>query len=193
MISGPALAHVLDDDDLSRRFLKLGRHSKVLIACRVSPLQKAQIVRLVRDNVKPTPITLAIGDGANDVSMIQEAHVGVGISGKEGLQAVNNSDFAVAQFEFLRRLLLVHGRWNYRRVCKVILYSFYKNIAFVFVAFFYNFFSGWSGMSLYEGLMGSQYNLILALPIIAAGVFDKDVGETVRAVVVLVLVLMSGN
>lgn len=176
VVSGPALSHVLDDDDLKARFLQLGRKCKVVIACRVSPLQKAQIVRLVRYNIEPQPITLAIGDGANDVGMIQEAHVGVGISGKEGLQAVNNSDFAIAQFAYLRRLLLVHGRWNYRRVCKVILYSFYKNVAFVFVAFFYNFFSGWSGMSLYEGLMGSQFNLILALPIIATGVFDKDVG-----------------
>jgi len=177
VISGPALAHVLADENLTARFLRLGQQCKVVIACRVSPLQKAKVVRLVRYHVSPTPVTLAIGDGANDVSMIQEAHVGVGISGKEGLQAVNNSDFAIAQFAYLRRLLLIHGRWNYRRVCKVILYSFYKNIAFVFVAFFYNFFSGWSGMSLYEGLMGAQYNLILALPIIATGVFDKDASD----------------
>ncbi len=67
------------------------------------------LVRLVRRNVRPRPMTLAIGDGANDVGMIQRAQVGVGISGKEGLQAVNAADFAIAQFRFLRRLLLVHG------------------------------------------------------------------------------------
>lgn len=59
--------------------------------------------------------TLAIGDGANDVPMIQSAHVGVGISGKEGMQAVLASDYSIAQFRFLSRLLLVHGRWDYRR------------------------------------------------------------------------------
>ena len=75
--------------------------------------------------------TLAIGDGANDVGMIQEAQIGVGISGHEGLQAVNNSDFAIGQFRFMRRLLLVHGRWNYRRSAKVFLYSFFKNVVLV--------------------------------------------------------------
>lgn len=64
-------------------------------------------------------ITLSIGDGANDVSMIQAAHVGIGISGQEGMQAVMASDFAIAQFRFLTDLLLVHGRWSYLRLCKV--------------------------------------------------------------------------
>ena len=64
--------------------------------------------------------TLSIGDGANDVPMLQGAHVGVGISGQEGMQAVNNSDFAIAQFRYLKRLLFVHGRWNYRRSSKVV-------------------------------------------------------------------------
>ena len=82
-------------------------------------VQKAQIVRLVKTNVVPQPMTLAIGDGGNDVSMIQEAHVGIGIIGLEGMQAVQASDYALAQFRFLSKLLLVHGRWNYNRVSKV--------------------------------------------------------------------------
>ena len=64
-------------------------------------------------------MTLAIGDGGNDVSMIQEAHVGIGIIGLEGMQAVQASDYALAQFRFLSKLLLVHGRRNYNRVSKV--------------------------------------------------------------------------
>ena len=80
----------------------------------MSPKQKALVVRLVKDGI-PGTITLAIGDGANDVSMIQAADVGVGISGEEGLQAVNSSDYAIAQFRFLKRLLLVHGHWSYHR------------------------------------------------------------------------------
>src|ERR1700733_1165131 len=100
---------------------------------RVSPLQKAQVVRLVKKNQKA--IFLAIGDGANDVSMIQAAHIGIGISGVEGLQAARSADVAIAQFKYLRKLLLVHGAWSYQRVSKVILYSFYKNVALFMTQF----------------------------------------------------------
>lgn len=88
---------------------------------RVSPLQKALVVKLVKKNLKA--ILLAIGDGANDVSMIQAAHVGVGISGVEGLQAARSADVAISQFRFLKKLLLVHGTWSYQRLSKLILYS----------------------------------------------------------------------
>lgn len=100
---------------------------------RVSPLQKALVVKLVKRHLKS--LLLAIGDGANDVSMIQAAHVGVGISGVEGLQAARSADVSIAQFRFLRKLLLVHGAWSYQRISKVILYSFYKNIALYMTQF----------------------------------------------------------
>ena len=93
--------------------LRLAMECEGVICCRVSPKQKALVVKLVKDGIDT--ITLAIGDGANDVSMIQAADVGVGISGEEGLQAVNSSDYAIAQFRFLTRLLLVHGHWSYAR------------------------------------------------------------------------------
>jgi phospholipid-translocating ATPase len=86
---------------------------EAVVCCRVSPKQKALVVKLVKDGLNT--VTLAIGDGANDVSMIQAADIGVGISGEEGLQAVNASDYAIAQFRFLKRLLLVHGHWSYAR------------------------------------------------------------------------------
>lgn len=86
---------------------------------RVSPLQKALVVKLVKKNT--SSILLAIGDGANDVSMIQAAHVGIGISGVEGLQAARASDVAISQFRFLKKLLLVHGAWSYQRLSKLIL------------------------------------------------------------------------
>jgi phospholipid-translocating ATPase len=70
---------------------------------------------------------LLSGDGANDVSMIQRADVGVGISGKEGMQAVMASDFAISKFRYLERLLLLHGHWCYDRLARMILYFFYKN------------------------------------------------------------------
>lgn len=95
---------------------------KAVICCRVSPLQKALVVKLVKKNQKS--ILLAIGDGANDVSMIQAAHVGVGISGVEGLQAARSADIAISQFRFLKKLLLVHGAWSYQRLSKLILCTF---------------------------------------------------------------------
>jgi len=103
IMDGPSLAHVLGDKESERMLLNIACICKCVVACRVSPSQKALIVGLVRRNLQPQPMTLAIGDGANDVGMIQEAHVGVGISGKEGRQAVNSSDFAIAQFRFLKR------------------------------------------------------------------------------------------
>ena len=120
-------------------------------------------------------MTLAIGDGANDVEMIKEAQVGVGISGREGLQAANSADFSIAQFRFLKRLLFIHGRWNYRRMSKVILFSFYKNIVLVLTLFYYQFLTGFSGTSLYEDYLQSMFNVFLFLSPVMIGLFDKDV------------------
>ena len=84
---------------------------------------------------KPNKITLAIGDGANDVAMIMKAHVGVGIAGREGMQAARTADFAFGKFKFLRPLLFVHGREAYRRNSDIVLYAFYKNVLYVVVQF----------------------------------------------------------
>eukprot|EP00741_Cyanophora_paradoxa_P023399 tig00021582_g22605.t1 len=172
VIDGPSLGFALDRCPLM--FLELATRCTAVICCRVSPLQKALVVQLVREHAGA--VTLAIGDGANDVPMIQAAHIGVGISGQEGLQAVRAADYAIAQFRFLQRLLLVHGRWAYRRVAKVMIYSFYKNIVFVAALFWFTFASGWSGVSLYEQFSMSAYNLAFtSLPIVAFGVLDRDI------------------
>lgn len=115
---------------------------KAVICCRVTPLQKAMVVELIKKN--KSAVTLAIGDGANDVSMIKTAHIGVGISGQEGLQAVLASDYAIGQFRFLERLLLVHGRWSYYRMSKFLRYFFYKNFAFTLCHIWFAFFCGFS-------------------------------------------------
>ena len=132
VIDGKSLTYALEKD-LEKNFLDLACMCKAVICCRVSPLQKALVVKLVKRHLKA--ILLAIGDGANDVSMIQAAHIGVGISGMEGLQAARSADVSIAQFRYLRKLLLVHGAWSYQRVCKVILYSFYKNITLYMTQF----------------------------------------------------------
>jgi phospholipid-transporting ATPase len=132
VIDGKSLTYALEKE-LEKNFLDLAVMCKAVICCRVSPLQKALVVKLVKRHLKA--ILLAIGDGANDVSMIQAAHIGVGISGMEGLQAARSADVAIGQFRYLRKLLLVHGAWSYQRVSKVILYSFYKNITLYMTQF----------------------------------------------------------
>lgn len=105
-------------------------------------------------------VTLAIGDGANDVAMIQKAHVGVGISGVEGLQASCASDYSIAQFHFLTKLLFVHGAWNYDRMCKLIFYSYYKNICLYIIELWFAIYSAWSGQIIFERWTIGFYNMV---------------------------------
>ncbi|KAJ3584846.1 hypothetical protein NHX12_015341, partial [Muraenolepis orangiensis] len=124
-------------------FLEICRNCSAVLCCRMAPLQKAQIVKLIKAS-KEHPITLAIGDGANDVSMILEAHVGIGIMGKEGRQAARNSDYAIPKFKHLKKMLLVHGHYYYIRISELVQYFFYKNVCFIFPQFLYQFFCGFS-------------------------------------------------
>jgi len=177
IVDGPTLVYILSSDSLRNAFLKICVRCVAVVACRVSPSQKADIVALVKVGVQPEPVTLGIGDGANDVGMILEAHVGVGISGNEGRQAVNSSDFAIAQFRFLKRLLIVHGRWNYIRVSKVFLYSMHKNVALTLVLFWYSFYTLFSATSFFESYVYAGFNFVLGLPILVVGFTDKDISS----------------
>ncbi|KAI9177677.1 hypothetical protein LWI28_018029 [Acer negundo] len=173
VIDGKSLDFALDER-LENLFLELAINCASVICCRSSPKQKARVTRLVKVGTGKT--TLAIGDGANDVGMLQEADIGVGISGVEGMQAVMSSDFAIAQFRFLERLLLVHGHWCYRRIAMMICYFFYKNITFGFTLFWFEAYASFSGQPAYNDWYMSCYNVFFtSLPVIALGVFDQDV------------------
>uniref|UniRef100_A0A8C2XQ37 Phospholipid-transporting ATPase n=1 Tax=Cyclopterus lumpus TaxID=8103 RepID=A0A8C2XQ37_CYCLU len=175
VINGHSLAYALERGS-ELAFLRLACLCKAVICCRVTPLQKAQVVELVKKHKQA--VTLAIGDGANDVSMIKAAHIGVGISGQEGMQAVLSSDYSFAQFRFLQRLLLVHGRWSYLRMCKFLRYFFYKNFTFTFVHFWYAFFCGFSAQTVYDEWFITLYNLVYtALPVLGMSLFDQDVND----------------
>ncbi|XP_030004214.1 phospholipid-transporting ATPase ID [Sphaeramia orbicularis] len=175
IINGHSLAFALEKD-LELELLRTACMCQTVICCRVTPLQKAQVVQLVKKYKQA--VTLAIGDGANDVSMIKAAHIGVGISGQEGMQAVLSSDFSFAQFRYLQRLLLVHGRWSYLRMCKFLRYFFYKNFTFTFVHFWYAFFCGFSAQTVYDEWFITLYNLVYtALPILGLSIFDQDVND----------------
>uniref|UniRef100_A0A8C3E323 Phospholipid-transporting ATPase n=1 Tax=Corvus moneduloides TaxID=1196302 RepID=A0A8C3E323_CORMO len=175
VITGHSLAYALEGN-MELELVRTACMCKVVICCRVTPLQKAQVVELVKKYKKA--VTLAIGDGANDVSMIKTAHIGVGISGQEGMQAVLSSDFSFAQFRYLQRLLLVHGRWSYIRMCKFLKYFFYKNFAFTLVHFWYGFFSGFSAQTVYDEWFITLYNLVYtSLPVLGMSLFDQDVDD----------------
>jgi len=160
--------------ELQHKLMLLGRSARSLIACRVSPKQKTEMVELIR-RLDPGKVTLAIGDGANDVGMIQAAHVGVGLVGLEGKEAKLASDFAIGQFRFLARLMFVHGRWNYTRVARMVLFVIYKNIVLVLCELYWAPHAAFTGQPLFDPWIGSMYNLSLTtlLPIFM-GILDQE-------------------
>lgn len=158
IVAGATLIEIDRNEQLSKEFMEISDQVDVVLACRVSPKQKADIVRLVR-NKHPEKTTLAIGDGANDVAMILAAHVGVGILGKEGQQAARSADYAIGQFKFLKPLLFYHGREAYRRNSYFVLYNFYKNFLYVVTQWYFGFYSAFSGQTLYEQLIYQLYNI----------------------------------
>ncbi|CAI8502453.1 unnamed protein product [Pichia kudriavzevii] len=184
LIDGQTLTLLFEECELEiqLKFLMLCKKCCSVLCCRVSPSQKADIVRLVKDNLNV--ITLAIGDGANDVSMIQAANVGVGIAGEEGRQAAMSSDFALGQFEYLQRLLLVHGKWSYQRLSKMIPLFFFKNMIFVMPLFWYGIFNNFDGSYLYEYTFLMLFNLFFtSVPIIALATLEQDVPDYVCLII----------
>uniref|UniRef100_A0A8C1ZGI4 Phospholipid-transporting ATPase n=1 Tax=Cyprinus carpio TaxID=7962 RepID=A0A8C1ZGI4_CYPCA len=177
--SAPDSSQPVDDWEKEKRqedFVDMACECSAVICCRVTPKQKANVVSLVKRYKKA--VTLSIGDGANDVNMIKTADIGVGISGQEGMQAVMSSDYAFAQFRYLQRLLLVHGRWSYIRMCKFLRYFFYKNFAFTLVHFWFSFFNGFSSQTAYEDWFITLYNVCYSsLPVLLVGLLDQDVND----------------
>ncbi|KAK4799242.1 hypothetical protein SAY86_024607 [Trapa natans] len=174
IIDGTSLVYILDSE-LEEQLFQLSSHCSVVLCCRVAPLQKAGIVALVKK--RTSDMTLAIGDGANDVSMIQCADVGIGISGQEGRQAVMASDFAMGQFRFLVPLLLVHGHWNYQRMGYMILYNFYRNAVFVLILFWYVLYTCFTLTTAINEWSSVLYSIIYtSVPTIVVGILDKDLG-----------------
>jgi phospholipid-translocating ATPase len=178
VIDGQTLTIINADRAAKALFTDVAVRADSVICCRASPSQKASLVKTIRTKVKGS-VTLAIGDGANDIAMIQEAHLGIGIAGKEGLQAARTSDYSIAQFRFLLKLLLVHGRWNYVRICKYLLGTLWKEMMFYLCQALYQRWNGYTGTSLYEPWSLSMFNtLFTSLPVIFMGVFEKDLAAS---------------
>ena len=159
---------------LAKYFLDLTLNSQAVVCCRVAPKQKALVVRMIKKNIVGA-ITLSIGDGANDVSMIKEADVGIGIFGEEGTQAAMSSDYAIGEFQCLRRLVLYHGRLNYLRIAEMIIYFFYKNFIFTIPQLLFAFYSAFSGQTVFDDYFISFYNLFFtALPLLFKALLEQD-------------------
>ena len=180
IVSGDALITIFENAKLSERLNGVAQKCSSVLCCRVSPKQKQEVVRLVKKSV-PYARTLAIGDGANDVNMITEAHVGVGIKGLEGQQAARSSDFAVGEFQHLRRLMFYYGRDSYRKNSILVLYSFYKNVVLVLPQFWYGIiFTNLSGVTLYDSNLYQLVNIFYtSVPIILYAIFDSDADDEI--------------
>ena len=181
VIDGFTLRWALDDS-LKQKFLLLCKQCKSVLCCRVSPAQKAAVVAMVKNGLDV--MTMSIGDGANDVAMIQEADVGVGIAGLEGRQAAMSSDFAIAQFRFLQRLVLVHGRWSYRRMAESISNFFYKNMVWTWGIFWFEIFCNFDITYPFDYTYILCFNLFFtSIPVAVMGILDQDVSDKVSLAV----------
>ncbi|XP_061540178.1 phospholipid-transporting ATPase IC [Phycodurus eques] len=174
VLTGPELTEFDQRPEWGAKFMNLAQQCHTVLCCRVTPGQKADVVNLVRKHT--SSITLSIGDGANDVNMIKTAHVGVGLTGVEGGQAVQNADFSLSSFRFLQRLLLVHGRWSYRRISLFLRYFLFKTCSFALVHLWFSIFNGFSAQSMYETWFIAFYTAFYtSSQILFVAFFEKDV------------------
>ena len=183
LIDEKALLTISENEDIQNIFLNIAKDAEAVICCRVSPLQKSQVVKMIK-NFDQKGITLAIGDGGNDVPMIMEAHIGVGIYGEEGLRAVQSSDYAIGEFKFLRELLFSHGRINYMRNSECIHYFFFKNFVETFGQFIYGFYCNFTGQTIIDDWFITLYNLLFtSLPLGTKAILDIDICRDDGAIV----------
>ncbi|KAK4170067.1 hypothetical protein QBC43DRAFT_251043 [Cladorrhinum sp. PSN259] len=183
VLDGPTLTTIQSSPELFKKFVSLSLRIHSVILSRATPLQKSLMVTSLRSASKKS-ITLSIGDGLNDLSMLSSAHIGIGISGREGLQAARVADYSIAQFRFLAKLLLVHGRWNYSRTAKFVLSTFWKEFFFSVPSAIYQRYNGYTGTSLYESasLLVST-TVFTSLCVILPGVWEQDLrANTLMAV-----------
>ena len=177
IIESPLFHYLFRDDEMTEKFLSIAQFATTVICCRASPFQKSQVVQKIK-KFNPKAVTLAIGDGRNDISMLMEANIGVGIFGEEGTSAAQAADFAIGEFRLLKRLLFFHGRINMYRISRMIFYFFYKNFIFTMTQFFFAFYNLSSGQTLMDDWYITCYNLIFtAFPLCVCSLTDINVKE----------------
>ena len=174
IIEAPILNDLFRDEEYTENFYRIAYYANAVICCRVSPSQKSKIVKKMKE-FDSGAVTLAVGDGGNDVAMIMEANIGIGIFGEEGMSAVQASDFSIGEFQILKKLLFYHGRNNLYRISKMILYFFYKNFVFTMAQFYFAFLCLSSGQTIIDDWYITGFNLIFtALPLGVKAITDTD-------------------
>ena len=155
---------------------------EAVIVYRSSPSQKAETVKYIRKNLGTSWFssltTVAIGDGANDVNMIQSAHIGIGIFGKEGNQAASFADYALPKFRDLRQLLFWHGRSMGVKSTNFACWFAFKGMLFSVPLVFFNAYAAFSGLTFIEDYFYALYEVILTTWAIAGYlIFEYDVNS----------------
>lgn len=173
VIDGESLQVCLDS--FKDEFIELATQLSAVVACRCSPTQKADVARLIRTHTRKR--VCCIGDGGNDVSMIQAADVGLGIVGKEGKQASLAADFSITQFSHLTKLLVWHGRNSYKRSAKLAQFVIHRGLIIsiiqaVFSSIFY-----FAPIALYQGWLMVGYATVYTMAPVFSLVLDRDVSE----------------
>ena len=177
IIEGSAIDTCMEEGPAGKLFFELIQESRSLICCRSSPSQKSRVVEYIKKN--SDGLTLAIGDGGNDVNMIKMAHVGIGIFGKEGYQAAYNSDYAISQFKYLKRLLFIDGRFSLARNSYFIYHYFFKNVLFAMAQFWFQNFSKFNGRGLNDDWYSLAFNTFFTVvPIAVRAVTEEDFDAT---------------
>ncbi|SOV20934.1 P-type ATPase, putative [Plasmodium sp. DRC-Itaito] len=178
-ITGEALDVIMKDKILKIKFYTLARSASTLIACRVTPKQKSLLVK-ENSAFNPRGTSLAIGDGANDVGMILMANVGVGIAGKEGLQAARSSDFTISEFKYLKKLLFVHGRESLRRNSFLVYFCIFRNVSFCLCSMILIFWTGYSAIDAWNPWTKQIINIAFtSLPVIFFVALDKQLPHNI--------------
>lgn len=154
-------------------FFRLAAEAECVIACRCSPTQKAQIVKCLKKY--STKITLSVGDGGNDVPMIQSADVGVGIVGKEGKQAALASDFSITKFKHLTDLLLWHGRNSYKRGAVMSQFVIHRGLIISIMQVYFCVLFGYLQIPIFNGYLMLGYTTVYTILPVFALIFDEDV------------------
>ena len=174
MIDGSKLSEMLSDDSRIQEIKEILSFAQAVVIYRASPKQKAQVVQFIRNN-NPSKVTLSVGDGANDVNMIQKAHIGIGIMGKEGNQAAAFSDYAIPEFRCLRKLILWHGRQFGVNASSFIMICIFKSLSFSINLSLYNAYAGFSGLQMIDSILWMMYNVCLTnVQMSQCFLFDQD-------------------
>ena len=193
IIEAPILNGLFKDEEQTENFLRIAYYANAVICCRVSPSQKSQIVQRMKE-FDSNAVTMAVGDGGNDVSMIMEANIGIGIVGEEGNSAVQASDFSIGEFQNLKRLLFYHGRNNLYRISKMILYFFYKNFVFTMTQYYFSFLCLASGQTIIDDWYITGFNLIFtALPLCIRAITDSDIDTNNKLIMKNLALLYKEN